>query len=719
MENFCAYIGERTRSKGNSILFRVDDPSEREVAWNVFEQEMDATACFLKSCQIQEKDKILCLVSRPLSWLKLFFAALKIGAIPIVGNFRDRFFLQGILSENSPAYVCSDEEKELEPFLSSSSKVILLNDFASLEKYDIYALKDADDILCALYTSGSMGKPKYIEKSYRNLITELQFLKNLLKMQQDDVVLSLVPNVHIYGMLFGLLLPIMAGAQAIYTNCLLPREVMKIARDKNVNFLIGAPIHYQAFIETNDPDQKMSHLKLAISSGGPLPARVAQKFFRLTGVNILEIYGSTETGGIAYRLWDGMVDSPSLQLFPYIEKKIEAQSEINELVIQSPAISSNVLMAENRGWHHTGDFVRFEEGNRFKIVGRQEQIMKVGGKRISTTQLEEEIKTIPGIKDVAVVRMESSSYRESGVAFVEIQENANLIRSEIQKEFQKRSANYRSIQDIIILDKIPRNPNGKILYSHLRINKTNPKIGMIIPTYNHGLILRKVVLSALEYISDILVVVDGSTDNTMEVLQNLPIKILAFPKNRGKGRALKTGFQEAKKLGWNYAITMDSDGQHKAQDIPQFLKAISENPEAIVVGDRNMELPSIPSSSKFGKKFTNFWLKVETGLSIADGQSGFRAYPIHSINAVHSWFNRYEFEVEILARSAWKGIPIISIPVQVDYHPEGKRISHFRPFMDNFRTTILNTILVTIRILMLVHGLVKKVIRKVKASCKV
>ncbi|NUM36304.1 MAG: glycosyltransferase family 2 protein [Candidatus Brocadiae bacterium] len=228
------------------------------------------------------------------------------------------------------------------------------------------------------------------------------------------------------------------------------------------------------------------------------------------------------------------------------------------------------------------------------------------------------------------------------------------------------------------------------------------KIGLIIPTYNHGSIIRKVVLSALEYIPDILVVLDGPTDNTSEAIKDLPIKILPFLENRGKGMALKAGFQEAKKLGWDYAITMDSDGQHKAEDLPKFIKAIAEKPDAIVVGDRNMDLPGIPSSSKFGKKFTNFWLKVETGVEVADGQSGFRAYPVEAINTIKTWFSRYEFEVEILARSSWAGIPIVAIPVQVDYHPEGRRISHFRPFIDNFRTSILNTILVTIRILMLI-----------------
>lgn len=248
--------------------------------------------------------------------------------------------------------------------------------------------------------------------------------------------------------------------------------------------------------------------------------------------------------------------------------------------------------------------------------------------------------------------------------------------------------------------------------------KQHPKIGLIIPTYNHGSMVRKVVVNGLQYIPDILIVVDGATDKTLERLQDLPIKILHFSKNRGKGAALKMGFQEAEQLGWDYAITMDSDGQHKAEDIPKFIEAIRQNPDTIIIGDRDMASPDIPSSSKFGKNFTNFWLKVETEIDIADGQSGFRSYPVKATNSLRTWFNRYEFEVEILARAAWAGIPITSIPIQVDYHPEGQRISHFRPFLDNFRTSLLNIILVTVRILELIQKARKKFIRKAKDSCK-
>jgi acyl-coenzyme A synthetase/AMP-(fatty) acid ligase len=472
MENFCTYIAQKAQSRKDDIFFRTDAPAETAISWAAFYHEVNAAANFLLSCHIQQNDKIVCLLSLPLAWLKLFFAALQIGAVPVLANFRDKFHVQSIL-ENCPFSICMDDEIQAQGIVAPSSKTILFKETplsSSLEQ-DGPVLRNDDDLFCALYTSGSVGKPKYVEKTYRNILAELQFLKELLQIREDDVVLVLVPHIHIYGLLFGLLLPAMTGAQIVFTDKLFPREVIQISRKREVNYLIGAPLHYQVFLETEIHSMKMSHLKFAISSGAPLPDSIAHEFLRQTGVTILELYGSTETGGIAYRFWEATKSSPFFQFFPYMQKKIAHAGEIVELAIHSPAISSNIFSASSDAWYHTGDFIQFAENSleKFRIVGRQEQIMKVGGRRIATTQLEEELKTIHGIKDVAVIRVDGTTlHRESGVAFVELGENVNLSQADIQKEFQKISANFRAICDIFILEKIPRNQSGKIIYNDLK-----------------------------------------------------------------------------------------------------------------------------------------------------------------------------------------------------------------------------------------------------------
>lgn len=226
--------------------------------------------------------------------------------------------------------------------------------------------------------------------------------------------------------------------------------------------------------------------------------------------------------------------------------------------------------------------------------------------------------------------------------------------------------------------------------------QTEPsKVCIIIPTYNNHKTLKRVIDSVLEYTTDVIIVNDGSTDNTFQILEAYShlIQIL-HPKNSGKGMALRNGFKKALELQYDYAITIDSDGQHFASDIPNFMAEMEKNPETLLIGSRNMVQENVPKKSSFGNKFSNFWFWFETGNKLQDTQSGFRMYPLQKIP--NQYFTRkFEFEIEVIVRSAWKGIPVINIPIQVLYDPK-ERVSHFRPFRDFTRISILNTVLVII-----------------------
>ena len=202
------------------------------------------------------------------------------------------------------------------------------------------------------------------------------------------------------------------------------------------------------------------------------------------------------------------------------------------------------------------------------------------------------------------------------------------------------------------------------------------------------------------YSNHIIVVNDGSTDNTVEIIKEFPIvQFISYAKNVGKGWALRKAFKYATKKGYKYAITIDSDGQHFAKDLPAFINKLEEEPNAIIIGARNMDQASVPGGSSFGNKFSNFWFKVETGITSPDTQSGFRLYPLEPLKKMHFITRKYEFEIEVLVRAAWKGVKVISVPVTVYYAPAAERISHFRPFKDFFRISVLNTILVLITFL--------------------
>jgi glycosyltransferase involved in cell wall biosynthesis len=221
-----------------------------------------------------------------------------------------------------------------------------------------------------------------------------------------------------------------------------------------------------------------------------------------------------------------------------------------------------------------------------------------------------------------------------------------------------------------------------------------------MPTFNNGNTLEAVINDVLGYSENLIVVNDGSTDNTGEILKTFPrITVINFETNRGKGSALREGLRKAASEGFDYALTMDSDGQHFASDIPAFVKALENNPEAVIVGARNIRADGMPAKNTFANNFSNFWFKLETGISLPDTQSGFRLYPLAPVKNMKFFSSKYEFEVEILVRLAWKDIPVTWIPVKVYYPPENERVSHFRPLRDFSRISVLNTFLVLILLL--------------------
>ncbi|MEX0997078.1 MAG: DUF2062 domain-containing protein [Flavobacteriaceae bacterium] len=225
------------------------------------------------------------------------------------------------------------------------------------------------------------------------------------------------------------------------------------------------------------------------------------------------------------------------------------------------------------------------------------------------------------------------------------------------------------------------------------------QVCVLIPTYNNQKTLAKVLDEVLLQTSHVIVVNDGSTDRTATILENYPqIVLVDYKENRGKGYALRKGFEVARELGFDYAITIDSDGQHFADDIPVFLEAIHKEPYPILlIGNRNMKQEGVPKSSSFGNRFSNFWFWFETGIKLKDTQSGYRVYPLKAIPKKY-FTTKFEFEIEIIVRSAWNGIPVKNIPVKVHYDQQD-RVSHFRPFKDFFRISVLNTVLVLVLLL--------------------
>ncbi|MDD2703091.1 MAG: DUF2062 domain-containing protein [Candidatus Omnitrophica bacterium] len=237
---------------------------------------------------------------------------------------------------------------------------------------------------------------------------------------------------------------------------------------------------------------------------------------------------------------------------------------------------------------------------------------------------------------------------------------------------------------------------------------TLDQIWCVIPVYNNAATVVKVANDCRKYVSRVLVIDDGSTDADISgLMRGSQVEVLRHECNLGKGAALKTALSYIRGQQGRFMITVDADGQHFAGDIPRFLEALDD--QTLLVGARDFSVSNVPARSKFGRAFSNFWLRVETGAVLNDTQSGFRAYPVDMLERLPVPGNRYDFEAEVLTRASWAGFKLAGVPVGVWYPEPRERASSFRPFADNLRLTLLHARLVFRRLIPLPHRrLVKK-----------
>ena len=235
-------------------------------------------------------------------------------------------------------------------------------------------------------------------------------------------------------------------------------------------------------------------------------------------------------------------------------------------------------------------------------------------------------------------------------------------------------------------------------------------ICMVIPTYNNAGTVRSVVEATLRQCRDVIVVNDGCTDGTADILSSIDgITVVEYGSNRGKGYALKAGFRKALDMGFAYAITLDADGQHYPEDIPLFLEANRQHPGALIVGSRRLEGVDRSKGSAFANKFSNFWFWVQTGQRLDDTQTGYRLYPLKHLHGLSLLTSRYEAELALMVFASWHGVPLVPISVNVYYPPREERVSHFRPGKDFVRISVLNAVLCFLAV---VYGLPMRLWRR-------
>lgn len=307
----------------------------------------------------------------------------------------------------------------------------------------------ADEPFLMLFTGGSTGTPKVWAKTPRNMIEEARYMCTSFGIEEKDIFLATVPPQHIYGLLFSVLVPLMASARVLEGIYVFPREILKMAAESEATILISVPACYRVlkgdFLERH-------HLRLAFSSAGALDAADADYFREKTDLDINEIYGSTETGGVATRR-RGRDGDTLTALDP-----VEWQIADGRLEVRSPFISPS-LPRNEAGFFVTADRADEVGTGRFVLRGRADDVVKIGGKRVDLVEIQEKIKKIPGIKDALVVLLPRTKGRPTDLAALVV---TDADPAELRRELGTMVEPYAMPRRFVLVERIPMTPTGKV-----------------------------------------------------------------------------------------------------------------------------------------------------------------------------------------------------------------------------------------------------------------
>lgn len=320
---------------------------------------------------------------------------------------------------------------------------------AAKENINPELIRNPDEPFLSLFTGGSTGKPKVWSKSPRNLLAEAFYLKKKFSLSDKDIFVATVPPYHIYGLLFSVMVPFVAHARILPDIYTFPQEIISAINKHKASVLVSVPIHYRALKVDN---LSVTSLKAAFSSAGALDRSDGLYFYEKTGLGITEIYGSTETGGIASRCSSEQTDS--WKAFDVVSWKLTG----SRLSVKSDFVSCEMKRDEN-GFCLTGDEARKDKENSFALLGRADGIVKVAGKRVDLLDVENKIKKLPAVSDAFVVAIPTDKGRKNVIAAVVA---CNLTETHLKKLLMDVLEPYAVPRRVKIVSSIIRTTTGKI-----------------------------------------------------------------------------------------------------------------------------------------------------------------------------------------------------------------------------------------------------------------
>jgi acyl-coenzyme A synthetase/AMP-(fatty) acid ligase len=318
-----------------------------------------------------------------------------------------------------------------------------------------FDLPSADELFVCLFTSGSEGELKVVEKRARQIYRQAAALTSHLQFPRGAHVLAFVPPFHLLGFFYGLCVPWLLHGTTLFAHGLDALAMGKLVGSEHPALVVGTAIHYRYLAQVDAPAGGAAQV-FFLSSGAPLDPAIAEAFARRYGTSVRDFYGTTEVAGVAYRAWP-----EPYQPMPGVQFRIDPSS--SALQVSSPWAN-----AEHEGaWIATGDAAEPAGDGRFVLLGRLGHLVKVGGKRFSSLEVEQAIRAMPGVRDAAVVPYER--FGESAIAaFVSPEPGTGPGVAEVRAWLAARLAPFKLPRTIRLLADLPRARLSKLDYKALR-----------------------------------------------------------------------------------------------------------------------------------------------------------------------------------------------------------------------------------------------------------
>jgi len=501
--NFYEIIEENAKKYPKKPAYFIDN---QKITWSEIKKKVDTFARTLELLNVKKDQKVPMYVANSVEFVVAYFAIQKIGAVPVPINT--------FLKEDEVAYIINDVEGKL--LIASSKlqnnlknirkktpvqKIIWEGDYEEIdednisfseilsnyESHESIELPKQDDLAVIIYTSGTTGKPKGAMLTYKNLLSNIWGINEIVKITNKDRFIAYLPMFHSFTMTVNVLLPLYTGSATVIIRSIMPfSNIIKQTLLKRVTIFTGVPDVYSALSRAKLPFyfHLFNKVRFYISGAAALPAEVLNRFKKkFKKAPLLEGYGLSETSPVV------AVNRPKLQkpgsvgpAIPGVEVKIVDDDlmevplgEPGEIIVKGDNVMKGYYKREDataetiiNGWLLTGDIGKMDEDGFIYILDRKKDLIISRGVNIYPREIEEVCLKFDGVKECAVVGKKDESHGEIPIAFIEVEDGKNVDIRKLKKFLKENLANYKVPREIYIVDNLPKNATGKVLKRVLR-----------------------------------------------------------------------------------------------------------------------------------------------------------------------------------------------------------------------------------------------------------